>query len=59
MSAGMGAGHPGARRLALRDAIVTRGVSSVLPLGQCERLFASGPQDGMMVLSELVDWKNG
>ena len=51
--------YPEARRLALRDAIAARGVSSVLPLGQCERLFAGGPQDGMMVLSELVDWKSG
>jgi hypothetical protein len=51
--------YPEERRLALRDAIAARGVSSVLPLGQCERLFAGGPQDGMMVLSELVDWKNG
>jgi len=51
--------YPETRRLALRDAIAARGVSSVLPLGQCERLFAGGPQDGMMVLSELVDWKNG
>ena len=51
--------YPEARRLALRDAIAGRGVSSVLPLGQCERLFAGGPQDGMMVSSQLVDWKNG
>jgi hypothetical protein len=51
--------YPETRRLALRDAIAARGVSSVLPLGQCERLFAGGPQDGMMVLAELVDWKNG
>ena len=50
---------PEASRMALRDAIAARGVSNVLPLGQCERVFAGGPQDGMIVLSELVDWKNG
>lgn len=51
--------YPEARRIALRDAIVARGVSNVLPLGECERLFAGAPQDGMMVLNQLVDWKNG
>jgi hypothetical protein len=51
--------YPEARRLALRDAVAARGVSSVLPLGECERVFPGGPQDGMLVLSELVDWKNG
>ena len=50
--------YPEARRLALRDAIAARGVSNVLPLGQCERVFPGGPHDGMLVLSELVDWKN-
>jgi acyl-CoA reductase LuxC len=50
--------YPEARRLELRDAIAARGVSNVLPLGQCERIFAGAPQDGMIVLSELVDWKN-
>jgi len=50
--------YPEARRIELRDAIAARGVSSVLPLGQCERIFPGAPQDGMIVLSELVDWKN-
>ena len=50
--------YPEERRIELRDSIVARGVSNVLPLGQCERLFPGAPQDGMMVLSQLVDWKN-
>ena len=49
--------YPESRRLELRDAILARGVSTVLPLGQCERLFSGAPQDGMLVLSQLVDWK--
>ena len=51
--------YPEARRIELRDSIVARGVSTVLPLGQCERVFSGAPQDGMMVLNQLVDWKNG
>lgn len=51
--------YPESRRVALRDAIAARGVSSIYPLGQCERVFPGFPQDGMFVLSELVDWKNG
>ncbi|MDO8491573.1 MAG: acyl-CoA reductase, partial [Dehalococcoidia bacterium] len=51
--------YPEERRLALKDSILARGVSSVLPLGQCERIFPGMPHDGMMVLSQLVDWKNG
>lgn len=50
--------YPEARRLALRDEAAARGVSNVLPLGQCERVFPGAAQDGMLVLSELVDWKN-
>jgi hypothetical protein len=50
--------YPEERRLELRDRITTRGVSGVLPLGQCERIYAGMPHDGMRVLSELVDWKN-
>lgn len=50
--------YPETRRLELRDSIAARGVSNVLPLGQCERIFPGAPQDGMIVLSELVDWKN-
>jgi hypothetical protein len=49
--------YPEARRLALRDAIAGRGVSSILPLGRCEQVFAGMPHDGMLVLSQLVDWK--
>lgn len=49
--------YPESRRIELRDSIAARGVSSVLPLGQCERVLPGGPHDGMMVLSELVDWK--
>jgi hypothetical protein len=52
-------GYPEERRLELRDRILARGVSSVLPLGQCERVYPGMPHDGMLVLSELVDWKNG
>ncbi|MBN1891074.1 MAG: hypothetical protein JW850_23965 [Thermoflexales bacterium] len=51
--------YPEERRVELRDLILARGVSSVLPLGQCERFFPGGPQDGMFVLNQLVDWKNG
>jgi len=51
--------YPEKRRLELRDRILARGVSNVLPLGQCERFFAGMPHDGMLVLSQLVDWKNG
>ena len=50
--------YPEGRRLALRDRILARGASNVIPLGQCERMFAGMPHDGMMVLSQLVDWKN-
>ncbi|MCU0487857.1 MAG: hypothetical protein MUE67_02760 [Anaerolineales bacterium] len=51
--------YPEHRRLALLDAIAARGVSSIFPLGQCERVFAGMPQDGMLVLNQLVDWKSG
>ena len=47
------------RRIELRDRILARGVSNVLPLGQSERFYAGMPHDGMLVLSQLVDWKNG
>ncbi len=50
--------YPEERRIELRDSIAARGVSSVLPLGECERVFPGAPHDGMMVLSQLVDWKN-
>jgi len=51
--------YPEHRRLELRDRILAMGVSNVLPLGQSERLYAGMPHDGMVVLSQLVDWKNG
>lgn len=51
--------YPEERRLGFRDGILARGVSSVLPLGQCGRVYPGIPHDGMLVLSELVDWKNG
>ncbi len=50
--------YPEERRLELRDLILAKGVSNVLPLGQCERVYAGMPHDGMLVLGELVDWKN-
>jgi hypothetical protein len=51
--------HPEACRLALRDAIAARGVSSIVPLGHAERAFAGMPHDGMRVLSDLVEWTVG
>lgn len=42
----------------LRDAIAARGVSQVMELGRSGTGFAGQSHDGMMVLSELVDWKN-
>lgn len=50
--------YPEARRIELRDRILARGVSNVLPLGQCERAWAGMPHDDMLVLSQLMDWKN-
>jgi hypothetical protein len=49
--------YPEERRCALRDAIAARGVSHIVPLGQCERTFAGMPHDGFMPLHQLVDWK--
>ena len=43
----------------MRDAVAARGVSSVLTLGRAGLVFPGMPQDGMMVLSQLVEWKNG
>ncbi len=51
--------YPEARRLELRDSILARGVTNVLPLGRIERMFGGMAHDGMMVLNDLVDWKNG
>jgi hypothetical protein len=50
---------PEARRKALRTRIGARGVSNVMPLGQSGTAYAGQSHDGMRVLSELVDWKNG
>jgi hypothetical protein len=50
--------YPEKRTLELKDRILARGVSSVFPLGQCENMYAGMPHDGMLVLNELVDWKN-
>jgi len=50
--------YPEKRRNELKDNILARGVSCVFPLGQCDRVYAGMPHDGMRVLSELVDWKN-
>jgi hypothetical protein len=49
--------YPETQRLALMDTILSRGVSNVLPLGQCERTFIGMPHDGAVVLNQLVDWK--
>ncbi len=51
--------YPEARRISLRDEIAARGVSSIFPLGRCEQVYSGMPQDGMLTLSQLVDWKNG
>lgn len=51
--------YPEERRHELKDRILARGVSNVLPLGQCQRVYFGMPHDGMRVLSQLVDWKNG
>jgi hypothetical protein len=40
----------------LRDEICGRGVTSVIPLGEADTLFAGSPHDGMRPLSELVSW---
>lgn len=47
---------PERARDALRDELAARGVSNVLPLGDCERAYPGMPHDGMRVLSELVSW---
>lgn len=50
---------PDDRRRELRDAIGARGVSNIVPLGHAGAPTAGSSHDGMLVLSELVDWKNG
>jgi Acyl-CoA reductase (LuxC) len=51
--------YPDNRRVALRDRVAARGVSNVVPLGHAGAAAAGSSHDGMLVLSELVDWKNG
>lgn len=51
--------YPEARRLALCDRLAARGVTNVLPLGHAERLVPGAAHDGALVLSQLVEWKNG
>jgi hypothetical protein len=51
--------YPERARLALRDRIAARGVSNVVPLGHAGCAAVGMPHDGMLVLGELVDWKNG
>ena len=50
--------YPEARRAQLRDRIAARGVSNILPIGHCDRLYPGMPHDGLLVLCELVDWKS-
>ena len=50
---------PEARRHALNVRIGARGVSNVPALGQAGYTYPGMPHDGMLVLSELVDWKTG
>jgi hypothetical protein len=50
--------YPEDCRIALRDELGARGVSNVFPLGDCERIYAGMPHDGMRILSELVRWTN-
>ncbi|MDD4635762.1 MAG: acyl-CoA reductase, partial [Dehalococcoidales bacterium] len=49
--------YPEDRRLELRDRILARGVSNVLPLGECGKAYPGMPHDGVLALNELVDWK--
>ena len=50
---------PETARVALRDRVAARGVSNIVPLGHAGAAAAGSSHDGMLVLSELVDWKNG
>lgn len=50
---------PERRRRALRDRVAARGVSNVVPIGHGGAAAVGSSHDGMLVLSELVDWKNG
>jgi hypothetical protein len=50
--------YPEDRRRELRDRIAARGVSNIVPLGHGGSAAVGSAHDGMLVLSELVDWKN-
>ncbi|MEW6077709.1 MAG: acyl-CoA reductase [Thermodesulfobacteriota bacterium] len=50
---------PPARREELRDVIAAAGVSNIVDIGQSGTIYPGQSHDGMMVLTELVDWKNG
>jgi hypothetical protein len=50
---------PDDRRRSLRDRVAARGVSNVVPLGHAGAAAVGSSHDGMLVLNELVDWKNG
>ena len=50
---------PEQRRRQLAVRVGARGVSNVPPLGQAGYTYPGMPHDGMLVLSELVDWKTG
>jgi acyl-CoA reductase LuxC len=50
---------PDDRRRALRDRVAAYGVSNIVPLGHAGATAIGSSHDGMLVLSELVDWKNG
>jgi hypothetical protein len=50
--------YPAGALVELRDACAAAGVSNLFPLGECERMYAGMPHDGMKILSELVNWAN-
>ena len=47
---------PNMRLETLRNALCASGVTTVLPLGEADTLFAGAPHDGIRALSELVSW---
>ena len=51
--------YPEERRRELAVRVGARGVSNVPALGQAGYTYPGMPHDGMLVLSELVDWKTG
>jgi len=50
--------YPESKRLLWRNALAARGVSTIYPLGEGERVYAGMPHDGVRILNELVDWKS-